>query len=66
MVATVVMLMESFQGFQHKFDYCIVGQDGESPNIPFVKFGKPPQTKEERLKIVDKIYWNVKNKNIKK
>jgi hypothetical protein len=39
MVATSVMIMEAMEGFSHKFDYSIVGQDGQSPVIPFVEFG---------------------------
>jgi len=58
MTATTVMIMESFHGFEHKYDYSIVGQDGESAAIPFVDWGKPPKTKKDRLKIIEMMYWN--------
>lgn len=28
-----LMLMESFQGFEHKFQYSIVGHSGDSPEV---------------------------------
>ena len=34
--------------YEHKYDYSIVGHDGESPVIPFVEWGKPPKTKKDR------------------
>lgn len=58
MAATTIMIMESFVGFEHKYDYSIIGQDGESPLIPFVNFGNPPKTAEGRLKVIDMMYWN--------
>jgi len=52
------MIMESFHGFSHKYDYSIVGHDGGSPLIPFVEFGKPPITREQRLNVIKMMYWN--------
>lgn len=57
MAATCVMIMESFHGFEHKYDYSIVGQDGESAVIPFVEWGKPPKTKRERLLVLSFIIY---------
>jgi len=58
MAATTVMIMESFYGFEHKYDYSIIGHDGESPVIPFVEWGKPPKTKKDRLSVIEMMYWN--------
>ena len=52
MAATCVMIMESFHGFGHKYDYSIIGQDGESAVIPFVDWGEPPKDKKGRLKVL--------------
>jgi hypothetical protein len=58
MAATTVMVMESLQGFAHKYDYSIVGHDGESPLIPFVDWGRPPSSAAERLQVIELMYWN--------
>jgi hypothetical protein len=55
MVATTVMIMESFEGFAHKYDYSIVGHDGESPLIPFVQWGNPPRTQQQRLDVIEMV-----------
>uniref|UniRef100_K3W7I1 VWFA domain-containing protein n=1 Tax=Globisporangium ultimum (strain ATCC 200006 / CBS 805.95 / DAOM BR144) TaxID=431595 RepID=K3W7I1_GLOUD len=52
---TSLMIMESFAGFENKFDYCIMGHSGDSPDIPFVDFGHPPADRKERLKILQKM-----------
>ncbi|TMW60750.1 hypothetical protein Poli38472_000792 [Pythium oligandrum] len=52
---TSLMIMESFAGFESKFDYCIVGHSGDSPEIPFVNFGEPPANRKERLKILQRM-----------
>lgn len=52
------MIMESFVGLGHKFDYSIVGHDGSSPLIPLVEFGRPPRTQAERLAIIEMMLWN--------
>ena len=58
LAAVIVMIMEAFDSMQHKFDYAVYGHDGESCAIPFVRFGKPPATRAERLDVVDAVYWN--------
>ncbi|CAK4100190.1 unnamed protein product [Aphanomyces euteiches] len=55
MLETSMMLMESFAGFESKFDYAIMGHSGDNPAISFVPFGSPPKTKKERLKILQKM-----------
>lgn len=52
---TSLMIMESFAGFETKFDYAIMGHSGDAPVIPFVDFGAPPADRKERLK-VDSIF----------
>lgn len=52
---TSLMIMESFAGFESKFDYCIMGHSGDSPEIPFVEFGTPPANRKERLKVLQRM-----------
>lgn len=59
--ATVLMLIEALHGFSHKYDYSIVGHDGESCWIPLVPFGSPPSTVEEKIAVIEKMYWNATN-----
>ena len=58
MAATLVMIFEAFDGFGHKYSYSVVGHDGESAFIPLVDYDAPPATREERKKVVEKVYWN--------
>ncbi len=39
LLQTAVMLMEALAGFEHKFDYAIMGHSGSAPQIPLVSFG---------------------------
>jgi hypothetical protein len=41
----------SFHGFDHKYQYAIVGHSGDDPATPLVPFGKPPANRKERLKV---------------
>ncbi|GLD91816.1 hypothetical protein PINS_up000349 [Pythium insidiosum] len=52
---TSLMIMESFAGFESKFDYCILGHSGDSPEIPFVEFGAAPKDRKERLKVLQRM-----------
>ncbi|KAJ0396306.1 hypothetical protein P43SY_007156 [Pythium insidiosum] len=52
---TSLMIMESFAGFESKFDYCILGHSGDSPQIPFVEFGNAPKDRKERLKVLQRM-----------
>lgn len=56
LASCVCMIMESLQGFEHKYDYSIVGHSGTSASVPLVAFGNPPRTKEDRSVVVQKIY----------
>lgn len=45
----VTMLMESFEGFESKIQYNIVGHSGESPCIPFADHKNPPNNDKRRM-----------------
>lgn len=45
----VTMIMESFEGFESKIRYDIVGHSGESPAIPFVDSKNPPSNEKRRM-----------------
>lgn len=45
----VTMLMESFEGFEHKIQYNIIGHSGESHAIPFVDHKNPPNNDKRRM-----------------
>jgi hypothetical protein len=55
MCATTIMLMEALQGLEYKYDYTIVGHSGESEQVVFVPFGKPPTTVKERLFVIQRM-----------
>jgi hypothetical protein len=50
--ATVVMLMESLSGLDHKYQYEIVGHSGETHCLPLVHMGRPPNNRVERLAVI--------------
>lgn len=52
---TVAIVMESMEGFEHKFDYAILGHSAMTAELPLVKFGQPPLTQVERMEVLDKI-----------
>jgi von Willebrand factor A domain-containing protein 8 len=47
-----LLIMESFDGFEQRFDYSIVGHSGDSSLIPLVDFGNPPKNERERMRIL--------------
>ena len=51
-----LLIMEAFEGFEHKFVYSFVGHSGDSPKIPLLEYGKPPANRKERLKVLQTIY----------
>ncbi|XP_071949792.1 von Willebrand factor A domain-containing protein 8-like [Antedon mediterranea] len=51
-----VMVMESFEKYEIKFKYDIVGHSGENYNIPFVKGDKSPANNNDRLKVIKTMY----------
>ncbi|CAK9040016.1 von Willebrand factor A domain-containing protein 8 [Durusdinium trenchii] len=51
--ATMVMIMESLCGLEHKYIYEIIGHSGESDWLPFVQMGQHPATRLERFAVVE-------------
>ena len=49
------LIMESFDGMEHRYEYSIVAHSGDSPVIPLVEFGIPPTNEKERMKILQKM-----------
>ncbi|GBG26940.1 von Willebrand factor A domain-containing protein 8 [Hondaea fermentalgiana] len=46
-----VMIMEALEPFADRYKYSIVGHSGESEAIQLVKFGNPPRTRKDRLRV---------------
>ena len=49
------LIMEAFNGVEHRFDYSIVGHSGDSPVIPLVNFGQQPKTEMDRMRVLKKM-----------
>ena len=49
------MVMEALSGFEHKFDYKMVGHSGSGPDMPLVEFGQPPANEAERYEVLKKM-----------
>lgn len=47
-----VMIMESLKGFERKFDYRVVGHSGDTDELVFVPWGKPPANDKARLDVI--------------
>ena len=56
LASCVCLIMESLQGFEHKYDYSIIGHSGSSSCVALVPFGAPPRSKEQRSLVIQKIY----------
>lgn len=56
LLQTSLMLMESLEGFEHKYEYTLVGHSGDGPHTPFVEYGSPPKNDKERLQVLSKMY----------
>ena len=50
-----LLIMESFDGFQSRFDYSIVGHSGDSSCIELVEFGQPPRNELEKMQVLQKM-----------
>jgi hypothetical protein len=50
-----LLVMESFEGFENRFDYSIIGHSGDSNCIELVDFGRPPRNEKERMQILQKM-----------
>lgn len=53
LMATMVMMMESLVGLEHKCIYEIIGHSGESDWLPFVKMGEAPKDRVERYAVIE-------------
>ena len=47
--------MESFEGFENKIKYDIVGHSGDGFNIKFVDIDKTPKNEADRLKVLKNL-----------
>eukprot|EP00456_Euglypha_rotunda_P010370 TRINITY_DN12596_c0_g1_i2.p1 TRINITY_DN12596_c0_g1~~TRINITY_DN12596_c0_g1_i2.p1 ORF type:complete len:140 (-),score=22.45 TRINITY_DN12596_c0_g1_i2:11-430(-) len=56
LMETALLIMESLDGFDHKFSYSLVGHSGDGPSIPLVAYGDAPKTRKERLKVLQRMY----------
>lgn len=56
LLQTTLMLMEGLEGFEHKYEYSIVGHSGDGPNTTFVDYGEAPKNDKERLQVLSKMY----------
>lgn len=52
----LVMIMESFVGFESKIQYNVVGHSGESPCIPFIDHKNPPDNDKRRMETLKMMY----------
>eukprot|EP00933_Yihiella_yeosuensis_P064657 TRINITY_DN68111_c0_g1_i1.p1 TRINITY_DN68111_c0_g1~~TRINITY_DN68111_c0_g1_i1.p1 ORF type:complete len:180 (-),score=31.19 TRINITY_DN68111_c0_g1_i1:35-574(-) len=55
MIQAVAMIMESLEGFDHKYSWNIVGHSGNGPEIPFVEYGQPPRGRTQRATVLSQL-----------
>eukprot|EP01119_Soliformovum_irregulare_P011942 TRINITY_DN3062_c0_g1_i3.p1 TRINITY_DN3062_c0_g1~~TRINITY_DN3062_c0_g1_i3.p1 ORF type:complete len:1359 (+),score=391.60 TRINITY_DN3062_c0_g1_i3:331-4077(+) len=55
MLQIALLIMESLQGFEHKFSYSIYGHSGDSAKIPFVRQDEPPKSIKDKYLILKKM-----------
>jgi hypothetical protein len=48
----ILMVMEAFEGYEHKIKYEILGHSGEGYDFSFMKSDDPPKNNKERLDIL--------------
>ena len=46
---------EAFAGFEHKYNYSMVGHSGDTPCAPLVAYGSPPDNEKQRLQVVQRM-----------
>eukprot|EP01065_Artemidia_motanka_P048528 TRINITY_DN7830_c2_g2_i2.p2 TRINITY_DN7830_c2_g2~~TRINITY_DN7830_c2_g2_i2.p2 ORF type:complete len:278 (+),score=81.44 TRINITY_DN7830_c2_g2_i2:1198-2031(+) len=54
--AVAVLVMEALAPYTHKYDFSIVGHNGDSPCIEFTSFGSPPRSDQERFDVIRQLY----------
>ena len=52
---SAVMLLEAFEGFEHKYSLSMVGHSGDTSCAPLVEYGAAPANEKERLKLVQRM-----------
>jgi von Willebrand factor A domain-containing protein 8 len=52
---SAVMIMESFKGFEQKYEYQIIGHSGDTDDLVLVKEGVEPKNDRDRLMVVRKM-----------
>lgn len=55
MTQAVALMMESLEGFDHKYSWNIVGHSGNGPEISFVDYGQPPRTRVQRAAVLGQM-----------
>ncbi|CAE8617988.1 unnamed protein product, partial [Polarella glacialis] len=55
MVQAMAMIMESLEGFDHKYSWSIVGHSGNGPELPFVEYGQPPRGRQQRAQVIGQM-----------
>lgn len=50
-----LLVMESFEGLEARYDYSIVGHSGDTPCISLVNFGNPPKNENERMIVLQEM-----------
>ena len=48
-----VLIMESFAGFEHKYNYCLTGHNGDSAAVPLVAYARPPKDRREVRDVIN-------------
>jgi hypothetical protein len=56
LLEATLLIMDAFDGFDHKFSYSIVGHSGDSPRIPLVEYNQPPKSRKEKLQVLQTMY----------
>src|SRR3989338_7291871 len=56
MMEIAVIIMESFKGFEDRYEYKITGHSGQTSCLDLVKRAAPPKDEKERLKVLLKMH----------
>lgn len=55
MAQGVAMIMESLDGFEHKYSWSVVGHSGNGAEISFVEYGSPPRGRQQKAQVIAQI-----------
>jgi hypothetical protein len=56
LLEAALLIMESLDGFEHKYSYTICGHSGDAASVPFVPYGSAPKSRKERLQVLQRMY----------